>query len=289
MSHVRNLLLKPVGHAHELPPAHLEAVAGKPSDTAAPPHIPDETAGPALPADIPVEEAYLKPESRIVLHSDPASPAADRFRFLRMRLREIRKTGKPKSLLVTSPLANDGKSTVTANLATALAEQGKKSVLVVEADLHHASLARLLGLRRWPGLAECLEDASVSPFAGIRRIEPLQWSLLPAGECRGNPADLLHNPRFGHVVDTLSSGFDWILIDSPPALDRPDALSLQQHAEATILVMRAGATTRTDVDQAVALLGRKKIVALVLNGAEDLVHSNYRDEGAKHAAEPQTL
>ena len=90
--------------------------------------------------DIEVEQVEVLPESRIVFHNEPRSPGADRFRYLRMRLRELWDAGKLRSLLITSPLPQDGKSTIALNLATALAEHGKRTVLLIEADLHHPTL-----------------------------------------------------------------------------------------------------------------------------------------------------
>ena len=71
--------------------------------------------------NVPVEEAHIDAASRVVFHTDPGSPGADRFRFLRMRLRELWNTKKLRALLITSPLPEDGKSTIALNLATALA------------------------------------------------------------------------------------------------------------------------------------------------------------------------
>src|SRR5579859_2038831 len=73
---------------------------------------------------IPDEEIQIQPESRIVLHTDPESPGADRFRFLRMRLRELKDATNARRFMVTSPSPQDGKSTIALNLATALAEGG---------------------------------------------------------------------------------------------------------------------------------------------------------------------
>jgi hypothetical protein len=78
-----------------------------------------------------VEEAHIDDANRIVFHTDPSSPRTDRFRFLRMRLRELWNTKKLRVFLITSPLPEDGKSTITVNLATALAEGGKRFVLMV--------------------------------------------------------------------------------------------------------------------------------------------------------------
>src|SRR5215467_10939003 len=97
------------------------------------------------------ERIFIEGANRIVFHTDPKGPGADRFRLLRMRLRERAKTHKLKTLLITSPLPHDGKSTVSLNLATALAEGGKRTVLLVEADLHHAQILEQFGLEASDG------------------------------------------------------------------------------------------------------------------------------------------
>src|SRR5579872_2443506 len=224
MSHLRNLLHKPSGHEHIAPPVPMAAISEKvPSANIA-------TVAPALP-EFRVETAQLRPESRLVYHLEPRSPAADRFRLLRMRLKTFWNAGKLKRLLITSPLAHDGKSTMTLNLATALAERGKRRVLVVEADLHHSSIAKTLRLEPWAGLSDCLADSTTSPLGAIRRVEPLGWHLLPAGEPRRNATELLQTPALGHILEQLSPCFDWIVIDSPPVIPLTDSISLQQYAD----------------------------------------------------------
>jgi capsular exopolysaccharide synthesis family protein len=193
-----------------------------------------------------------------------------------MRLKECARTGKLKKLLVTGALAHDGKSTVVLNLATALAERGRRTVLVVEADLHHASLSRSLSLKPWCGLTECLTDDATPPLSAIRRIEPLGWYLLPAGEPRRNPTELLQTPAFGQILQKLCPYFDWILIDSPPVIPLTDSLSLQHHADASLLVVRAGQTPREAVEQSIELLGKKNVLGVVLNGVEARNHLYYQ-------------
>jgi capsular exopolysaccharide synthesis family protein len=270
MSHVRNLFHKPSGHE---PIPLAAATAAVSENSAAQGNV--VLAAPALP-EFPVEEAQLSPENRLVYYADPRSPAADRYRLLRMRLKEHWRAGKLKKLLVTGALAHDGKSTVLLNLATALAERGKHSVLVVEADLHNSSLGASLKLRPWAGLTECLVDDAAPPLSAIRRIEPLGWYLLPAGEPRRNPTELLQTPAFGQIMQKLSPCFDWILIDSPPVIPLTDSLSLQQHADASLLVVRAGQTPREAVEQTIELLGKKNILGIVLNGVEPRNHLYYQ-------------
>ena len=225
---------------------------------------------------LPIEEVQIRPASRIVCHTAPRSPGSDRFRLLRMRLRELWKVGKLKTLLVTSPLPHDGKSTITLNLATALAEGGKRAVLVIEGDLHHSSLTQQLGIKSRYGLAECLTDG-LNPMAAVRCLQPLGWYCLPAGQPHKDPTELLQSQALSGVMQQLSPHFDWILIDSPPVRPLTDSLSLRQHADGSLLVVRADATPRDAVEQTIALLGREHIVGIVLNGIQGLeqLYSKY--------------
>jgi len=272
MSHIRNLFHQTPGSAPYRPldtSPVATAPPPAPSLSAAAFAPPSATAAAvALTPEFPIEEAHLEPESRVVYQLDPRSQEADRFRFLRMRLKEHWTAGKLKKLLVTSPLAHDGKTTVLLNLATALGERGKRSVLVIEGDLHHSSLSETLRLNPRAGLTECLADPSLSPFDHIRRVEPLGWHLLPGGEPRHNATELLQSPAFGAIVQKVAPVFDWVVIDGPPVVPLTDAIALQQHADASLLVVRAVRTPRDAVEQTISLLGSKKIVGVVLNGVE---------------------
>ena len=222
------------------------------------------------------EQVQVTPESRIIFHTAPGTPGADRIRYLRMHLRNMREAKGLKSVLITSPVAHDGKTTLALNLASALAEEGKFRVLVVEADLHHAPLAQRLGLTpRTEGLVDCLER-DADPLSVIRRLDPLGWYLLPAGEVRKNPAELLQTAAYASVVKVLSGLFDWIVIDSPPVIAVSDALFLRQHSDATLLVIRAGHTPQSAVDESVRQLGRQNIAAVVLNAVEGLDRIYYK-------------
>jgi capsular exopolysaccharide synthesis family protein len=177
-------------------------------------------------------------------------------------------------------LPQDGKSTIAMNLATALAEGGKRAVLLIEADLHHPTLTEQLGLDSRVGLADCLEG-SLNPASALRRLEPLGWYLLPAGKPRSNPTELLQTEAFAGVLQKLSPHFDWILIDSPPVIPLTDALSLARQANATLLVTREGRTPGEAIEKAIAVLGRQRVLGIVLNGVEglDRLYSGYYGYG----------
>jgi capsular exopolysaccharide synthesis family protein len=235
-------------------------------------------------ATVGIAKVQIEPESRVTLLTDPSGPGADRFRLLRMRLEEARSGGQLRSLAITSPLPQDGKSTIASNLATALADGGRRRVLVIEADLHRPSLARSLGIQPQPGLAECLE-LGWDPISTIRRLEPLSWCLLEAGNARSNATELLQKDSMSVLMGMLSAHFDWILVDTPPATPLTDAVSVSQRVDATLLVVRAGHTSRKAVDEALVRLGTRNLVGIVLNGADSLNHAytkHYRHYGMSY-------
>jgi protein-tyrosine kinase len=224
----------------------------------------------------PVERVQLNPASRVALLTDSRSAGADRLRLLRMRLLELRQLAKLRSIVITSPLPEDGKSTIAMSLATTLAERGQRTVLLIEADLHQPALAKGLGLSPRPGLAECLEDG-LDPLSLLWKVEPLGWHSLRAGNPRGNPTELMQSDALKRILEGLTPYFEWILIDTPPVLPLTDALSLSRQADATLLVARADRTPREAIEQALNVIGRKHVLGIVLNGVEGLgrLYSQY--------------
>ena len=216
--------------------------------------------------------------SSAVVHSEPRGVFADRLRFLRTHLRSLWSEEKLKSLLIASPSPHDGKSTVALNLAVILAERGKRTVLLIEADLHHPTLTRRMGLENLitTGLADCLEK-QLDPFRSIRKIAPLEIHFLAAGKTGHHPTELLQSDALPGLMQSLRSHFDWVVVDAPPVKPLSDALLLRQRTDATLLVIRSGHTVANEVDEAVALLGKKHILGMVLNGVEglDRAYSNY--------------
>jgi succinoglycan biosynthesis transport protein ExoP len=257
MSKILSLFERSVGSQDELPPAV----------------VPEDFTGSAPASlrfpDIPVVRCRLQPSCCAIFYTDPLAMGSDRFRLLRMRLRESTKTGRLKTVLITSPLPNDGKSTVAVNLATALSEDSKFKVLLIEADLHRPSLAKQLGVPDWPGLSQCLQGG-LPAIEAIRRVEPLGWYLMPAGEAPHNPTELVQTSAFQDLKEAVADYFDWILIDSPPVIPSIDALSLRPHSDATLLVVRAGQTPEDAIEQAIRLLGKRHVAGMVFNGVPGL-------------------
>jgi len=166
---------------------------------------------------VPSLQAHISSESRLIVSSDPHSPGSERFRLIRMALRNAAGGKLPKVLLITSPLPKDGKSTVSLNLATSLSEGGKHRVILLEADLHRPSLVDTLGLERMNGLSEVLKGLE-EPSAVIRRIEPLDIYLMAAGRLFDHPSEMFQGERFSELLQELRACFECVLIDCPPRL-----------------------------------------------------------------------
>ena len=248
------------------------------------------------------EVSPVSAECRVVVHSDPKSAGADRFRLAQFRLRNIQAASrnletarKLKSLLITSPLPEEGKTTVALNLATLLSEQGWSPVLLLEADVYRPALVKRLGLKPWPGLAECCRSGS-DPMLAIRRIDPLGFYLLPAGQPEEGGSSVLQSSFTAQLIKSLAAcSFSWILIDSPPTTPVADILALKALADATLLVARAGKTPREAIEESIGDLGRDHILGIMLNGVEglDRVYSKYYGYGKAQArvkpAKPKTI
>lgn len=218
-------------------------------------------------------EAHIDPESRLILFTDPYSMGADRFRLLRVYFRALGEARGIKTLMVTSALPGEGKSTTALNLAIGLAERRGSTVVLVETDLRNPSLCHWLGIDPWPGLTQCIEDHS-DPVSSIRRISPLGIYLLPAGDIATNPVELLNSERLPRIIQRLQSVADWIILDSPPVLPVPDVLAIRGNVDGCLWVVKANSSPRDLVKEAINQIGQDLVLSMVLNQAE-IVEKSY--------------
>lgn len=214
-------------------------------------------------------EAHIHSRARLVMRDAPYSMGADRFRLLRMHLQALAKRQRVKVLMVTSALPREGKTTAALNLAIGLAECGGGAVALAEMDLRHPQMADLLGLEKDRGLAESLEEGS-DPLASLRRVEPLGIYLLPAGAPPSNPLELLNGEGAARAVQQLRSAFEWVVVDAPPVIAVPDVLALRNLTDGCLWVMRAHATPRDLVREAMEQMGPEHILGMILNRAGEL-------------------
>jgi polysaccharide biosynthesis transport protein len=199
--------------------------------------------------------APLRPKELVTV-SDPRSMGAEAFRTLRMNILFSQSDQAVRTLVVTSACPSEGKSTTAANLGVAFAQQGLR-VLLVDCDLRRASLHHSFGLTQTPGLTQML---MADPDAGSRAIAagPAIRStaidglfVLPAGPLPPNPAELLGSNQMRSTLDALSSGYDMVILDTPPVLVASDAAILSKSVDGVVFVVCAGRTDRDAARQAV--------------------------------------
>lgn len=153
-----------------------------------------------------------------------------------------------KSIVITSSVPNEGKSTVSMNLAQAIATSGKR-VLLVEADMRRRSLASMLQVRPPIGLYAVLTEASPLNAAVIGTSTP-NLSFLDVEPNIPNPADMISSKRYKRFVHLLEEQYDYVIFDTPPVGTFVDAAILSTLVDATVMVVRPNATKRTELVEA---------------------------------------
>jgi capsular exopolysaccharide synthesis family protein len=222
------------------------------------------------------------PDSRLVCLTDQASLGAENFRFLGVRLRQMRQGRSLQQLLITSTIPEEGKSMVSANLAITLAQRKQQKVLLLEGDLRRPSLSRRFGLPTLPGLSEWLQS-DFGPITSIYQIKEAGFWFLPAGNPPNSNRDLMHPERLSELMRQLTGWFDWILIDSPPLVPLADTSIWMRSADGVLLVVREGTTQKRQLQRGLQILQRSKLLGVVLNGCTNADHSNYYQQYGRNA------
>jgi capsular exopolysaccharide synthesis family protein len=213
--------------------------------------------------------------------SSPPGVHIELYRAIRATVETERLKNPFRSILVTSPGPNEGKSTTILNLAHVLQEFGRR-VLVIEADLRRPALHRVLSLTNRPGLVDFLRGTA--PFDEVCRPLPSGVTVIPSQAIRGDIASLLASPRAKELLDIAGRRFDLILVDSPPLLAVSDNLLLVTALDRVILVVKASVTSKRDLRKCQAALQRAnaQILGVVLNQANPRDVQYYRPRYRKY-------
>jgi non-specific protein-tyrosine kinase len=197
----------------------------------------------------------------------PRSAAAEAYRTLRINLQYSSLDRDLRTILVTSAAEGDGKTTVAANLGVALAESGKK-VLLIDCDLRRPGLHGLFGLPLSPGLTGALLEDNSDPPVEATAVPGL--SVLPAGDPPPNPAEFVASARLARLLGRLRERFDLLVVDSPPVGLVADAAVLAPQADGVLLVVSAGRTRRDPARRARQQLDKvgAHLLGAVLNNAK---------------------
>jgi len=213
----------------------------------------------------------------------PNSPEGEALRSISVSVRLSRQNARaPQVLLIVSPLVGEGKTTLSINLALALARHGR--TCIVDADLRKEGVAPALGVTANYGIREVLSKAMGIDQALVSAGWLPNLSLLGVGSAPGEPGGLISSSAMSDLVESLRQRFDYIVIDSPPMLLFSDSRALSTLADGVIVVGRSGVTTRDSLKRTMEQLNGVRsapVVELVLNAAESpaMDYRNYPSYG----------
>ncbi len=219
--------------------------------------------------------ATSKEAVELVTQVRPQSQMAESYRALRTSLLLSNLGAPPKVIMVTSALPQEGKTTTSINTAVVLAQKGVR-VLLIDADLRRPSIHKTLGMGPHSGLSNVLTGSIKLENAITSTTVLPNLFVLPAGTPPPNPAELLASANMRDVLAQLSEQYDHIVIDTPPCLSVTDAVVLSPRADAAVLVIRSGQTTKQALRRSRDILTQvnAKVVGVLLN-AVDLSSPDY--------------
>ncbi|MEL6580100.1 MAG: polysaccharide biosynthesis tyrosine autokinase [Cyanobacteria bacterium J06621_12] len=217
-------------------------------------------------------------QGRIVTRDEPDSFSSEVYRMIQANLKFLTSDKPPKVILVTSSVPEEGKSTVTANLAAAIAQLGR-SVLLVDGDLRRSSQHHLWGVDNRQGLKDIVTN-NVSPLSVIKQPMP-KLNLLTSGIVESNPLAILDSPEMSDFIGRSRRDYDLILIDAPPLPVTADVLTISKLVDGILFVTRPGVVEQESAElaqEALATTGQK-VLGMVVNGVKASEFDRYSYHG----------
>ena len=204
-------------------------------------------------------------EERLIAHFHPTSPIAEAYRSFRTNIRftDIQET--PLMFLISSAVKGEGKTTTTANLATVIAQIGKR-VILLDADFRDPMVHNVFGLAGQPGVTNVIGGGSeikdVIRPSGIENLD-----VVCAGSIPPNPSELMSSTRLREFLKEIGKKYDYVLIDTPPIVAVTDAAILSQFVHGVFLVVRAGSTHKKVFNRAIDLFRKvnARVFGVVIN------------------------
>lgn len=195
----------------------------------------------------------------------PDSYVAEQYRTLRGRIDSLSTQREISTIAVASANPGEGKSTASINLAAVTALSVGRSVLLMDCDLRRPKIHTSLGLEPKTGLGEILIGQATLDEAVIP-VEGLGLDVLAVRNQPPNPSELLASPEMKRVIEEASARYDRVILDTPASLGLPDAKTISEYCDGIVMVVRADVTSREDVQSAIELLDRRRVLGMVING-----------------------
>lgn len=223
-----------------------------------------------------------RPSMPLIDYYSLESPVATEFRRLLYAFRKQGKDTDLKSILFTSAITSEGKSTVTSLMSITAAYKGFKTLLI-DCDLRRPSLHRLFAFERQHGMSEVLYNGDEIKSV-IKKTSLDNLDIITAGRAIAHPTELFDSRAIGQMVHELKFYYDYVFVDTPPVIPVSDPMLLAQEMDGAVLVVKAGSTAREVAKRAASILTSSQInlLGVVLNNVKgslpfyyDYSHYNY--------------
>ena len=222
----------------------------------------------------------------IVTQHDPKSPISEAYRTMRTNFQFATIKNKPKTVMITSAVPGEGKTTTAVNMAVTMADRGIR-VLLVDTDLRRPNVHRVLKMERGPGLADVLrDDLDIHSVIRETTIENL-W-IISSGRVPPNPSELIGSDRMLRIMQQLGSEFDLVICDAPSILVVTDPVLLATYVDTVAIIVSVNNARRETVQRAYKLLqaANAHVAGVILNGLEATrrhyyYYYYYYDDGAR--------
>jgi len=220
----------------------------------------------------------------LITAKKPKSPISEQYRTIRTNIQFSMVDKQLKTLVCTSSIPEEGKTTTISNLAMTLAQQGQK-ILLVDADLRKPTIHQLMELKNKNGLTNLLTKKVTPDSAVLKPSKKLNLYILPSGPIPPNPSELLGSKKMKDLVSTLSEEYDLILFDTPPVLAVADAQILSGLCDGVVLVIRSHRTEKKNLVKAKELLDRTKcnLLGTIFNAVDqkEAYYYHYKEDQAE--------
>jgi capsular exopolysaccharide synthesis family protein len=217
-------------------------------------------------SNLPVQDANEFNKRRIAILR-PESFISEQFRMLRGRIESLSTQNPIRTVGMTSANPGEGKSTASINLAVVESLGVDRRVLIVDCDMRRPTVHRSLGVATDFGICEVLQGRATLDQA-IVKVDGTNLDALVVRAQPANPSELLASPEMKRLLAEISGRYDRIILDTPATLGLPDAKIVSELCDGIVVVVRAGVTPRDEVGAVLDILDRRKIIGMILNGAE---------------------
>lgn len=215
-------------------------------------------------------------KKEIITQSDPKSPISEVFRALRTNIQFMNKAKDCQTILITSTVQAEGKSWISANLATTFAQSGSKT-LIIDADMRKPRQHKIFQMNNVPGLSNYLSEINdlgrrqkIEGMNCVKQTEVENLYLLPAGNIPPNPSELLMSDKIIELINVVTKNFDVVIFDGAPCLLVTDSTIISRLVDSTILVTSQKYTKIDDLKEAKKRIKRVggNIAGVILNRVE---------------------